>query len=40
MRMLTGMGFFEEVGPEAYAPTSLVESYTTKSPLSDVVIHL
>ena len=40
MRLLAGMGLFEEVDPEAYAPTRLAEIYMSKSPLSDIVVHL
>ena len=40
MRMLAGMGIFQEVNFEAYEPTSLAQSYVSGNPLSDIVVHL
>jgi hypothetical protein len=40
MRMLIGMGMFEEACIGIYIPLPLASAYVSKSPLSAAVIHV
>jgi len=40
MRVLTGMGLFEEIARDSFTATSLASAYVTASPLSEAIVHL
>ena len=40
MRLLSGMGIFEEVGHDTFAPTALAGMYVSGSPVTEAVVHM
>ena len=40
MRVLTGMGLFEETARDSFKATSLASAYVTECPISEAVVHL
>lgn len=40
MRVLTGMGLFNEIAQDTFTATPLASAYVTGSPLAEAVVHL